>query len=85
MVGGRSETVMNRRFVGACQVDVRSARFFMLIECHRREPRSVWGAHALPRTPEWKYINVRRLFLFVEESIDKEPHWVVFEPNDEPL
>ena len=37
------------------------------------EPHSVWGAHALPRTPEWKFINVRRLFLFVEESIDKEP------------
>jgi Bacteriophage tail sheath protein len=32
-----------------------------------------------------KYINVRRLFLFVEESIDKETHWVVFESNDEPL
>ncbi len=45
----------------------------------------MWGAHALPRTPEWKYITFRRLFLFVEESIDKEPHWVVFESNDEPL
>jgi Bacteriophage tail sheath protein len=32
-----------------------------------------------------KYITLRRLFLFVEESIDKEPHWVVFESNDEPL
>jgi phage tail sheath protein FI len=34
---------------------------------------------------EWKYINVRRLLLFVEECIDEETHWVVFEPNDEPL
>ena len=63
----------------------RSARFFRRIECDRREQRSVWGAHALLGTPEWKYINVRRLFLFVDESIDKEPQWVVFEPNDEPL
>ena len=76
---------MSKRLLEACQVDVRSGRFFSRIECDRREPRSVWGAHALPRTPEWKYINVRRLFLFIEESIEKEPHWVVFEPNDEPL
>jgi len=33
----------------------------------------------------WKYINVRRLFIFVEESIDEGTQWVVFEPNDEPL
>jgi uncharacterized protein len=31
--------------------------------------------------PEWKYVNVRRLFLFVEESIDEGTQWVVFEPN----
>jgi phage tail sheath protein FI len=35
--------------------------------------------------PLWKYVNVRRLFLFVEESIDEGTQWVVFEPNDEPL
>jgi uncharacterized protein len=59
-----------------------------VLQAHRvrpRESRWVWGAHALPRTPKWKCINVRRLFLFVGESIDKEPHWVVFEPNDEPI
>ena len=33
----------------------------------------------------WKYINVRRLFLFLEESIDEGTQWVVFEPNDEKL
>src|SRR5581483_3632044 len=32
--------------------------------------------------PEWKYVNVRRLFLYVEKSIDKGTQWVVFEPND---
>ena len=35
--------------------------------------------------PLWKYINVRRLFLFVEESIDEGTQWVVFEPNDDAL
>ena len=33
--------------------------------------------------PEWRYVNVRRLFLYIEESIDEGTQWVVFEPNDE--
>lgn len=45
----------------------------------------VWGARVLTSLTEWKYINVRRLFIFVEHSIDKNTQWVVFEPNDEPL
>jgi len=49
-----------------------------------RGPR-VWGARTLSSDASWKYINVRRLFIFVEESIDEGTQWVVFEPNDEPL
>jgi len=45
----------------------------------------MWGARTMSSNAEWKYINVRRLFLFVEESIDEGTQWVVFEPNDEPL
>jgi phage tail sheath protein FI len=45
----------------------------------------VWGARTLSSDASWKYINVRRLFIFVEESIDEGTQWVVFEPNDEPL
>jgi phage tail sheath protein FI len=45
----------------------------------------VWGARTLSLDQSWKYVNVRRLFLFVEESIDEGTQWVVFEPNDEPL
>jgi hypothetical protein len=45
----------------------------------------VWGARTLSSDASWKYINVRRLFLFVEESILKGTQWVVFEPNDEAL
>jgi phage tail sheath protein FI len=35
--------------------------------------------------PEWKYVNVRRLFIFLEHSIDKSTQWAVFEPNNERL
>lgn len=45
----------------------------------------VWGARTLSSDSQWKYINVRRLFLFLEESIDEGTQWVVFEPNDESL
>lgn len=45
----------------------------------------VWGARTLSSDSSWKYINVRRLFIFVEESIDEGTQFVVFEPNDEPL
>lgn len=47
----------------------------------------VWGARTLAPAdaPEWRYVSVRRLFLFLEESLDQGTQWAVFEPNDEPL
>jgi phage tail sheath protein FI len=42
----------------------------------------VWGARTLSSNPSWRYINVRRLFNFVEKSIENGTQWVVFEPND---
>jgi phage tail sheath protein FI len=45
----------------------------------------VWGARVVTSDPEWKYINVRRLFIFLESSLNVGTQWVVFEPNDEPL
>ena len=45
----------------------------------------VWGARTLSSNPLWKYINVRRLFIYVEESIKANTNWVVFEPNSEAL
>lgn len=45
----------------------------------------VWGGRTVSSDPEWKYVNVRRYFLFIEESIDEGTQWVVFEPNGEPL
>ncbi|CAG1003680.1 Putative prophage major tail sheath protein [Myxococcaceae bacterium] len=45
---------------------------------------TVWGARTIggDANTEFKYINVRRLFLFLRESIDEGTQWVVFEPND---
>lgn len=46
----------------------------------------VWGARTLADSAsEWRYLNVRRLFNMVEESIARSTNWVVFEPNDRPL
>lgn len=41
----------------------------------------VWGARTMSSDPEWKYVNVRRLFIYVEHSIDKGTQFAVFEPN----
>ncbi|MDX1616123.1 MAG: phage tail sheath subtilisin-like domain-containing protein [Candidatus Promineifilaceae bacterium] len=42
----------------------------------------IWGARTLSSDGSWRYINVRRLFIFVEASMDAGLQWVVFEPND---
>jgi phage tail sheath protein FI len=42
----------------------------------------VWGAHTLASNALWKYISIRRLFIFLERSIYEGTQWVVFEPND---
>ncbi|MEM7112363.1 MAG: phage tail sheath C-terminal domain-containing protein [Chloroflexota bacterium] len=46
---------------------------------------TVWGARTLATDPEWRYLNVRRLFNMIEESIAESTRWIVFEPNDELL
>jgi len=45
----------------------------------------VWGARVITSDPDWKYVNVRRLIIFIEKSIDVGLQWVVFEPNADPL
>ncbi|HEU4583854.1 MAG TPA: phage tail sheath subtilisin-like domain-containing protein [Polyangiaceae bacterium] len=58
------------------------------INCLRAFPGRglrVWGGRTLSSDPEWKYVNVRRYFLFLERSIEKATQWVVFEPNGEQL
>lgn len=62
------------------------------INCLRSHPGAghvVWGARTLrgvdQMIDEFKYIPVRRMTLFIEESLYRGTQWVVFEPNDEPL
>ncbi|MEJ7598216.1 MAG: phage tail sheath C-terminal domain-containing protein [Kofleriaceae bacterium] len=45
----------------------------------------VWGARVITSDTDWKYVNVRRLLIFIEDSIDRGLQWVVFEPNEEAL
>lgn len=45
----------------------------------------IWGARTASSNSTFKYINVRRLFIFVEQSIKVNTNWVVFEPNDATL
>ena len=46
----------------------------------------MWGARTVSaEASEWRYLNVRRLFNMIEESIAQGTRWVVFEPNDRPL
>jgi uncharacterized protein len=61
------------------------------VNCIRKFPSGIvnWGARTLDGSDdigsEWKYIPIRRLALFLEESLFRGTKWVVFEPNDEPL
>ena len=62
------------------------------VNCLRTMPaagRLIWGARTLQGddrlASEWKYVPVRRLALYIEESLYRGTQWVVFEPNDEPL
>ena len=55
------------------------------INCIRAFPGRgirIWGARTLSSDPEWRYLNVRRLFCYVRESISLGTQWAVFEPND---
>jgi hypothetical protein len=58
------------------------------VNCLRAFPGGgirVYGARTLSSDPAWRYLNVRRLFNYLEESILTGTQWVVFEPNDDAL
>ncbi|MDJ0653685.1 MAG: phage tail sheath subtilisin-like domain-containing protein [Xanthomonadales bacterium] len=71
--------------IGRGGQDILNPRGVNVIRDFRGDGRSirVWGGRTMSSDPQWRYVNVRRLFLFVEESIDEGTQWVVFEPNDE--
>ncbi len=58
------------------------------VNCIRTLPNRgirVWGARTISSDPEWMYVNIRRYFLYLENSIDRGTQWAVFEPNGERL
>ncbi|MEC0213177.1 phage tail sheath family protein [Paenibacillus ehimensis] len=65
--------------------DILNPRGVNLIRSFTGQGIRVWGARTLSSNGLWKYVNVRRLFIFVEGSIKNGTNWVVFEPNDEKL
>jgi phage tail sheath protein FI len=74
------------------EIDVNFAQQELLnprgVNCLRYFPGRgfrVWGARTAASDPEWKYVNIRRYFNYLERSIDTGTQWVVFEPNGERL
>ncbi len=65
--------------------DILNPRGVNCVRAFRGRGIRLWGARTISSDPLWKYVNVRRLFLYVEESIEEGTQWVVFEPNDEKL
>lgn len=65
--------------------DILNPKGVNLIRAFSGQGIRVWGARTVTSNGSWKYINVRRLFIFIEETIKANTNWAVFEPNDEVL
>lgn len=65
--------------------DILNPKGVNLIRAFPGQGIRVWGARTVSSDGSWKYVNVRRLFIFIEESIKANTNWAVFEPNDEVL
>ena len=74
-----------RAMLGKREQDILNPKGVNVIRDFRPDGRGirVWGARTMSSDPMWKYINVRRLFIFIEQSIDRGTQWSVFEPNYE--
>ena len=71
--------------VTKAQQDVLNSEGINCFRFFERRGFRLWGARTISSDPEWKYVNIRRYFAYLEQSIDKDTQWVVFEPNGEPL
>lgn len=65
--------------------DILNPKGVNLIRAFSGQGIRVWGARTTTSNASWKYINVRRLFIYIEETIKANTNWAVFEPNDEVL
>ena len=74
------ETLVNK-----AQQDLLNPMGINCVRFFARRGYRLWGARTVSADPEWKYINVRRYFAYLEHSIDRGTQWVVFESNNETL
>ena len=65
--------------------DVLNSKGINVIRSFPGRGNLVWGARTMSRDPKWKFINVRRLFIFIEKSVQRSTQWAVIEPNNERL
>jgi len=75
-LGGLFELLLNR-----AQQEVLNPRGINCLRFFEGRGFRVWGARTASSDPEWKYLNVRRYFAFLERSIEIGTQWAVFEPN----
>jgi len=74
------------KVVSRAEHDVLNPAGVNVIRVFSREGIRVWGARTVaPSASNWKYLNVRRLFAMIEESIAISTRWAIFEPNERPL
>ena len=69
------------RFLNKAQQEVLNPEGINCFRYFEGRGMRLWGARTISSDPEWKYVNLRRYFAFLEHSIDKGTQWAVFEPN----
>lgn len=74
-----------KRIITKGQQDILNPKGINCIRVFPGRGIRVWGARTISSDSLWKYVNVRRLFIYIEESIYKGTQWAVFEPNNEML
>jgi phage tail sheath protein FI len=73
------------RFLNKSQQEVLNPEGINCFRFFEGRGMRLWGARTVSSDPEWKYVNLRRYFAYLERSIDKGTQWAVFEPNGEQL
>ena len=73
------------RFLNKAQQEVLNPEGVNCFRFFEGRGMRLWGARTISSDPEWKYVNLRRYFAYLERSIDKGTQWAVFEPNGELL
>ncbi|HEU4881789.1 MAG TPA: phage tail sheath subtilisin-like domain-containing protein, partial [Longimicrobium sp.] len=73
------------RFLNKSQQEVLNPEGINCFRFFEGRGMRLWGARTISSDPEWKYVNLRRYFAYLERSIDKGTQWAVFEPNGEQL